>query len=490
MRRKITGVFSLIFVFALGLGAWGCKTDDSKTLVLWGAMSLHPNYKTALKIDKDNPAGLMAKYVIETFMERNPGYKVRVEDKGWGDTLNENVVMGASSGIKPDILGTEVYTQLYIDMDYLAPLNFPDETKADIIADTTVGSTKGGNLYAAPIFTNVFAFLYNEDILKEAGCPTKYNPAAGSLEVIPPATFAELLYCADKVNAYYNTTQQSDRNSYGAWIINNVPGVGGAFRGQLYMRLAGGDFMKPEAAGTLLTASDIKIDTDENELAYGMMKKLYTYAPYDSYAILSEMSVYQKLVTGQVAMTFEHPSCLLYPAALQRDIRTAPMPVFTEGDNFTPFAYTAAVRDPAVKKPSSNILCGNVSYGVVKGTPKTEIAMDFINIMMSPEAQELRFKLDLRLPVTKGGMERVEKSTDAAVVKYHTIMEPSFTAVKDTYREINPVHIPGGPPCFIKNSAQIWTQYQVLTTAVLKNQTADVRGALTAFDGAVKQRLA
>ena len=109
------------------------KVDESKILRIWSAPPLMgEDYESTLKIDPDSYSALYSKFVIDRFKAEFPDITIRYEARGWAEALNENIIRSANVA-QPDIIGTETYTQNLIDLDYLAPVEWSDEIKNNLL---------------------------------------------------------------------------------------------------------------------------------------------------------------------------------------------------------------------------------------------------------------------------------------------------------------------------------------------------------------------
>lgn len=479
MRKKILSLILIVTILCCASVFGACSgSNDENTLYIWSVYPLYAGYEMQLTIEPNHPYALYTKYIVDKFHETYPDVEVKIVDKGWGDSLNENIIRSMQGGEQPDLVGTEVYNQNYIAVDYFSKLNLTEEQVANYVPSALIGNYdadgdgKSGDLYAAPLMTGAFSFCYNEQLMLNAGCPKVWNEelngGEGGFELLVPETWAEVLYCAELVNNYLDTTytDKTVREGYGAYIINNVKGIAAGFRAQAYMRLAGGDFVNFDALGTQIGADDLSIDSAENLDAITLMSILGMYTPKNSYALSgtsAETAITDYLKNGKVAMGIEYPS---FAAKLDPDyIKFASLPVFTKGDNFTPYEYSASDRDPAERLDGSNVMVGNVCAGIPKSSTKKEYAQHLINCILSDESQEMLFYLDMRIPVTKSGMSTVRNSERSETVDFATRLDSLLSQIENTYSE-DPVMIYGGLPCFKKNYSNIWTAFQVLTNSM------------------------
>lgn len=492
MRKSVKTLLIAVLVLCLCTVSFlvtGCQpaVDESKTLRIWSAPPLMgEGYESTLKIDPSSYSAKYTKFVYEKFKELYPDVTIAYESKGWAESLNENIVRSANV-TQPDIIGTETYTQNLINMNYLADVEWSEEIYNNFIPATIETSTRDGKLYATPIYTNNFTFIYNENMLKAAGCPTRINPETLETEVIPPATWAETLYCCQKVTDYFKSQgllgSEFNKTLYGAYVINNERGIAAGFRGELYAQMAGGSFIKEGALSNSVTAANVNFNSQENVNAMKVMRKLYGYAPVNSY-LMTESEIASSLAAGRIAMTTEIAAFLTVPTLNGVVLKTAPIPVFTDGDNTTPYAYSANNRDGVNngcnKLPTANVAVGNVSYAITRSSTKKEMAMDFIKICLSEEAQAFLLELDYRAPSTKSGMAYImnDDNVNSQTIANRNLILDSLVDIQNSYiGEVGLSKMVGGVACFKSNISNVWIEYEKCMKKVY-TQTTDIKQAL------------
>lgn len=522
MKKILAIVLAVVLVVGCGIGCFfifrnGSKNDDSKTLRIWSAPPLMgESYDSTLKIDPGNYSALYAKYVIEKFHEKYPDVKIQYEAKGWAEQLNENIVRSATVS-QPDIIGTETYTQNLIDLDYLAPVSWDDDTYENFLPFTLESSTRDGKLYATPVYTNVCAFLYNETMLLNAGCPTRIDDH-GEVQLIVPETWAEVLYCCEKVNAYLNSKDflgedremtSIEKAKYGAYIINNEKGIAAGFRGELYLQIAGGSIIEEGGLKKAITPDEVDLDTPENVDGFSLMSALYGYSPTGAYT-LAETNVSTALLKGDVAMTVDIPAWLAAGISAGITIKAAPIPVLSYDQSgnavLKPYAYSESNRDGVhnnnEKGERVNIAVGNVSYAITKKSEKKEMAQDFIEICISEEAQAYLLALNYRSPSTRSGLDYVLNDEKLSALKnsfgdkvYNNAAanrDLIKTTLIDAQDSVNGnIEITGGLACFSTNINKCWTYYESFMRLIYHDRASDaqLKSGLTSLAKNIKEAL-
>ncbi len=525
MKKIICIIVAAVLLIGIGVGFFFIMQDEepideSKVLRIWSAPPLMGDtYDAALKIDPNSYSAKYTKYVIEEFKKVYPDVKIQYEAKGWAEQLNENIIRSANV-LQPDIVGTETYAQNLIDLDYFAPVEWSKETYDDFLPFTIDAYTRDGKLYATPAYTNVCAFLYNEQMLIKAGCPIKINDE-GEQELIVPETWAEVLYCCEKVDTYLNSADflghsggmnATEKAKYGAYIINNERGIAAGFRGELYLQIAGGSMVKDGALNGSIGAQDVSLDTDANVDGFTLMSELYGYSSTGAY-LLDEPTVSTALLKGDAAMTVDIAAWLTAGAAEGVTIKAAPIPVLSytaEGDAvIAPYAYTENNRDGVhntnVKGERANVAVGNVAYAITKKSDKKEMAQKFIEICISNQAQAYLLGLDYRAPSTISGCEYVlddeklvaMKDTfgDAAYNKTKASRDLIRTTIESALNSANGnENIAGGLACFSKNINLCWTHYETYMRKIYHDvangaSKSLIKSELTVLSNSIKQEL-
>src|SRR5699024_5552646 len=111
----------------------------------------------------------MTKEAIELFEEKNPDIKVTTQYSGWDDYW-EKLATNAVGGGLPDVMqmdGSRI--QQYVNKDQLMDLTETDIDISDISEATIDAGKIDDKIYALTTSTNAQMFIYNPEILEEAG---------------------------------------------------------------------------------------------------------------------------------------------------------------------------------------------------------------------------------------------------------------------------------------------------------------------------------
>ncbi|MBQ8884771.1 MAG: extracellular solute-binding protein [Clostridia bacterium] len=438
--KKIGSIFmSLLVLFGASsaLASCGGSKKDDNTLVVWVSNPLKPDYESLLSMSggNKNKMALYTKAVVESFEAAHPGVTVRLESRGWSDSLNSQVMSAARSNTLPDLMMGEMYLPVYIKEGILKPISigeYEEKLSNGVIADVKMG----GKLYGAPFSTGVFALQYNPEILEMAGIPE---------EDWEPETWAELLVNSQKV-AEANTNKGNIVT--GGFLINNVAGISGAFRALPFVRQAGGDFVNEN--GEIVFGSENAVE------AYKFLSDLAKTAPTGSLDITAEDQLHNLFISGGAAYQLEGPWTL------------------EEADDY--FKACAIPKPTAESTTSENAYVGNLIMAMTKNCDNEQLANEFIQHLLSPNMQWELFMGDSRLPTNMTFLQE----------KYEEMIEekPYFKAYLDIMLNDE---FEGGLPTFQRNSARIWETWGTFYNDVLTTtNSASVTTLAQNFENTVK----
>lgn len=486
MKNLLSFILAIVTVFtcfSFAACGGGKEVVGENDLLIWSSAIMVKDHESVLKKDPNSLSGQYTKVVMEEFKKIHPESKVVLVDQGWAESLNEKIIQQYNIS-QPDLVGSETYAQTLITEDYLSPL--PDELLQDVIPATCEIFNRDGKTYVMPICTNSFVFLYNEKLMLEANCPS-YVDDDGEDKLLVPQTWAEVLYCCQKVKnyfaAHYDMTSQINQAKYGACILNNVTGIAQSFRVDMFTQLAGGAMYKEGALSRATTADDLTYENPKNAEGLEMMRTLYQYAPYGSYTIENEQSTRDFLLRGDIAMMFCHPDALNSTTAAGVELKGAELPLFVDGDsNIIPYAYSETNRQldksGVTARQRRNVLVGNIGWGIVKSSKKKELAADFLRVATSASVQVKLFEYMGRLPTTKAGLQAVLASDNATVIKKAEGMRSSINELIASYETPDSVRLIGGTICFSKNVMSAWGSFDDIMSKVYSTDT-DISTLLT-----------
>lgn len=407
MKKIFAGIMAGVLAVTMAGSLAGCGTgDDENTLVVWVSNPLKPDYESLLALPggETNRMALYTQAVVESFEAAHEGVTVRLENRGWMDALNSQVLSAAQSNSLPDLMMGEMYMPIYMERGLLKPLDLGEY--ADVLPSGIADSvTKDGQLYGAPFSTGVFALQYNPAVLEAAGIPE---------EDWIPETWDELLVNSQKV-AEANTVNGTV--STGGFLINNVAGISGAFRALPFVRQAGGDFLN--ANGEPDFASDAA------KQAYTFLSQLAKTTVTGSLDITAEDQLHNLFISGAAAYQVEGPWTL---AEADDSFRAAPLP-----------------QPTADSDTNANAYVGNLIMAKTRDCDNDELADAFVQHLLSPEMQWELFKADVRLPTNMDFLTERRADMIAERSYFETyidiMLEGGFT---------------GGLPSFSRNASRIW----------------------------------
>lgn len=126
---------------------------------------------------------------IAAFEAANPDVKVNVTDYTWTD-YHDSLVLRFRGGTKTDVLyGGQDWLPAWAAAGFLAPLDeiAPEEMaeyRADLAEFTLSDMTYDGHMYGLPYYADTISFLYNRQILEDAGIavPTTWEEVTAAAE--------------------------------------------------------------------------------------------------------------------------------------------------------------------------------------------------------------------------------------------------------------------------------------------------------------------
>lgn len=427
--KRILAIF-MCALLACGLFACGGGGDDDPVpegqvvLKLQAATPLRPNYKSLLKSEREGSQvynqALFTKKVVDGFQELYPNVKLQLQEDGWNQAAYQKQMLYVNNWKKGgkmnvDMFIGEVYMNQWAKNDVFAEI---DSTKfSHVLGSVCEGvTTIDGKMYGVPLCTSIMGLQYNTQILTEVGIPES--------EWVP-TTWDQLLQNCKKVSEY----AQANNKNYGGIVMNNVPGMSGAFRAVPFLRQAGGDLADSNG--------NLTINTQNNIEAFTYLRDLAKYAYKDSLTCDSEDTVLfyfinkgygAYMIDGQWATT------------------------------------TAGAHIKSAKLPSKNadgtgmgnVFCGSVIFGITEASEHKAEAQAFLEYITSDEIQKELYRLDGRLPINKNVLEGDEVKT----------IYPNLNAYIEQLCEGG---FNGGLPCFTKNASQIWEKWGTFYKNVLKS---------------------
>lgn len=489
MKKILVLVLSAIMAFAtIGMVGCGKKDGGITELNVWVVAPLINNYSDVLKMNPNDKQALLTKEITQTFEQENPDIKLKYLNKGWGDTLNEALMMGLNTkgDSAPDIVVGEQYVKTFIDNGNFCALDL-DGLENDIVGQATKYMVKDNNVYAVPITTGTYGLNINLSMLREcqvidddnivvpewrneiAKYITQVNAmnsnytcsTADEINPLAPVYFEDLLAICLFIRDFYDgkayvnnvTYSNNDGKSKGGIIITET--IGDApWQNLAYMRNAGGDYV--DANG------DVNLDSPENLLAYQMIRDLYATAGTSGRVnsatdfntqFFRNYGVYA--IQGAELVTRAYKSTTLD----DEDIVLTYLPMFS------------------AKKIHSNTMVGSVFMSVNKNKSKNlEKSTRFIKYLLSEEVQYKFMEMDGRIPVRKSILE----SETIKSKSNYNVLEPLLK----TYSEWS---FDGMLYGFSNNASHIWESYHAFMSSLFSE--TDLATALKEVDGQMQYYL-
>ncbi len=415
--------------------------DVQITLNIESAAPLRFNYKALLSSEKPGTQlynqALFSQRLVDGFKKLYPNIRLKFTEDGWGDALYQTQQLyirdyNQGGAMAVDLMIGETYMGYFAQNGVFAELN--GEKFSDVLEGAYADMNIGGKIYGVPMCTNVMGLQYNTDILREAQIPE---------EDWVPETWDELKENCKKVSDY----AKANGKNYGGIVMNNVSGMSGAFRAVPFLRQAGGDIMKD---------GQLTVNSAENIEAFTYLRELAQYAYSDSLTSTSEDTL-------QYYFTTQNRGAYMVELAVSManagdNIKSAPLP--------TKNADGTGV---------GNVYCGNVLFGVTKGSKNKAAAQAFLEYLTSAEVQNWLYELDGRLPVNKTTLQSEEIKT------VHPNINPYI-------EQLNNGGFNGGLACFTNNSQLIWSSWGTFYSNVLRT-TTDIKTLADAVQNDIKNKM-
>lgn len=449
-NKWLVAIMSIIMVFTVmyGCGSTGGGSGASTpgTLSIWSVAPLTADYTTILKTNKNDKQSLFTKYVVDTFSEKH-NVKIRLYNKGWGDTLNENINTAISGNKLPDIVCGEIYMPEYVRNGHFMELDLPENEH--IIGAAKEYGSQGDKIYAVPAWTGTFALAVNTNVLKEVGILDQSGVYTGKYDYefspLAPATWEQLLRVCIDIKQYYTDNKSAKK---GGMLISNSK-EGSAWRAQQFMLSAGGAFVD--------SAGKINLDTPQNVKAFELMRSLSKTGPEGSVTAENEDAVWDFFFHNQAAYIVDGIDVVTrvvnFPDYVKEgDIVTAEVPVWSDGGN------------------KANMMVGTVYYGIPKTSKNQDLAKQFLQYLLSEEIQLKVMESDMRIPV----IDTVLNGDKIKTISTYNAMANFLKPLTD-----NSYDFSGGLPAFSNNPAQIWERWQTFSNNLLKTDS-EVSGLVSA----------
>jgi multiple sugar transport system substrate-binding protein len=373
--------------------------EEDNTFIVWG------------------PSGLeLDSYITETFQARHPELEIVIVDQGWDEALRQNLQNAILMGRPPEVVIGENYFRAFAADGELLPL---DDLMApyidDIIPATYAGAIYEDSIYAVPMFTGVFAFERNCAVIDaaERDCDN------------PPQDWEDLLAEAAAITA-------AGEDAYYGYTLQGPGGtaVGSAFRIAVYQAQL--DALPCADAACTIP----KFDDPAAIPVYEMLREIVAYTPPGLIDNTNEGQVYEALFRGVSAYQIAGSWHVGWAETAGCDTcRYSSIPIASGGH-------------------AANMLVGNVLYAAPSGSHHPELAKEWLELLISTEAQERVFTMLGRLPVRRSVLRDIQETVDPATAVFiDELVTNEDLAILPQWED---------------NPRETWAIYNELLIAVLK----------------------
>jgi multiple sugar transport system substrate-binding protein len=379
--RTISKVMFLILALVLSTSLVGCAGKPS------GPVTIH-----VLTMDQAGLKPAEIDQIARDFEAQNPDIKVVMEYVGY-DFVHDKIVTGMAA--KPPAYDAAmvdvIWPDEFIKAGYLLDVTsrVTPEMKSGILPAAFNGITRNGKVYGMPWLMDVKYFMYNKDMLQQAGFSA------------PPATWEELVDQAkvikDKGIAEYPIT----------WSWNQKEGVVCDFTVLLFGN--GGAFLDSNGKPVFNNEKGVEIMT--------WMKQTIDDGLTNPSAVSSdEMAVEADFLAGKSAFAVNW----LFQYADSNDpaksqvvgkIAFAPMPVFKAG------------MDAGIKGSSVD---GSSAFALMATTPYPDQTWKFLTYIASNEIQ-MKYSAEM-LPIWQNDFTGDNLKTLEAATPSNPVTVPAFLA--------------------------------------------------------------
>lgn len=380
------------------------KSVEPIDLTIWGS----PFPGEMPETTKNEKIKDLFNYMQAEMEKKYPGIKLTYIDKGWADTLRQNLMLATMGGNSPDVSVGEDFIPEFARIGALSEL--PEDMAKDMAPGPITAARYNGKLYAVAFATGIFSLVYNKDVLQKAGLT----------ENDVPKTWNEWLDVSKKITAAGNG------QFYGTIVQNNQ--LGGAFRMVPFIRQLGGDFTTPDW-------QQVTFNTPEALKALTFLRELSKTAPPGTTSLNDEGAIYEMINSGKAVFYVNGPWFISSAknATPPANIGFAPLPVPDGGKR-------------------ANVIVGNTLWYVLKQSKHQEAAVDYLRLLANSELQKKMAILQSRLPSS------IEAGKDEELMKAVPEMQIFAEIVADETAAPLPVYPKNGPKIW-----EAWYKVQDIT---------------------------
>lgn len=383
--RVLYRVALIVFAAVMAFSVVGCQPGKA----------VNPAQPVTIHVLTMDQAGLKPAeidQIARDFEAKNPDVKVVMEYVGY-DYVHDKIVTGMAA--KPPAYDAAmidvIWPDEFIKSGYLLDISnkITPEMKSGIFPAAWNGVTRNSKIYGVPWLMDVKYFMYNTDILKQAGFDS------------PPKTWEELVDQSKVIK------QKGLAEFPIVWSWNQKEGVVCDYTVLLFGN--GGNFL--DASGKPV------FNDDKGVKALEWMKQTITDGLSNPSSVSSdEMAVESAFLAGKAAFAVNW----LFQYADSNDatksqvvgkVAFAPMPVFKAG------------ADAGIKGSSVD---GSSSFAIMATTPYPDQTFRFLTYLASNEVQT-KFSAEM-LPIWKGDYEGENLTKLTGATATNPITVPAFMA--------------------------------------------------------------
>ncbi|GAB4455896.1 MAG: hypothetical protein Kow00120_25340 [Anaerolineae bacterium] len=366
--RHVRTLALLLVIAAMLLPAGTSIAQEEIQLVIWGE-----GFTVRCANSPDDPEVCDNPYytdlISEMWSEMYPNVTLVWEEHGWDETLRQNLTTAVLGGVGPDVTVGENFIPSFAQIGALAPLDLPEEVRANLVPGTVMGATVGDELYGIAAFTGVFGLEVNADVLRAAGI----DPDTVDLSTWDKA--AEVMAAV---------TEAGNGEFYGATLLGSTGNPAATlFRAAPYVHQMGADFCNRPVCDTP-TLNDPRAVP-----VYEWFRTIQANTPPGLTFQGDEGYIYSQIYTGLTAMQTDGAWAIGRAQANNcADCRYYPLPYPVDGQR-------------------ANVVVGNAMYSVLQGSQHREEAQALLELLVSDPVQLASFWALGRMPTTFSALQAV-----------------------------------------------------------------------------------
>lgn len=443
MKKFISLLLTLFLTVGLmsgcGESVLNPSGGDENSLTLWTVAPIIYNYKDILKVSPNDKQALFTKDIIEKF-EADNDCTISMQNRGFGDALNEALMPALNAGSAGDIVPGEMYLNAYYKGGFYEEVKLDQEVLDDMIPQVYNRMRYDGKVYGVPIQTGVMALNINKQALRDAGAIDAQDQvtqayADKGLNPLAPETWEDLLEICTMIRENYVSKGINDKG--GMLLPKTVDGS--AWRLLPVMRTAGGEILGEDG--------NIDMDSEENLKAFTLLRELSATVPDGSLNAQNDDALHEYFWNSKGCYIIEGTDIIARRyryedkfTDIYDDVIAVELPVF-EGVNI-----------------KSNVLVGTLYFSITKSCKNKELALKFIEYLLSDYVQEKLVESDSRIPIRTSVLEKEMQKEDGNA----QYMDAFFAPVTDDAYDFD-----GGLPDFERNSGNIWDDWNYFVSKLL-----------------------